>query len=232
MWTPDDFAPESDQWILRLVDENPFGLLVSGGASAPTATHVPMLLHPDDREGAAPDVVGSRVLGHLARANGHWRSLAEDDEVLAIFQGPHGYVSPTLYPDLPAAPTWNYTAVHLTGPIRLLHDPAEMMRIIDRTIDAVESPRPQPWDREPSREYFDRIIGGVVGFEIEVTGSQSCFKLSQDQWDTRRAAVTHDAVAGPDPSRRGLGRWMRRSTRPGPPPPGTTRRRDDGAAQR
>lgn len=221
MWTPDHFAPEADGWILRLVDENPFGLLVSGGAGAPTATHVPMLLRPEDRERAAPDLVGSRVLGHLARANQHWHSLADGDQALAIFQGPHGYVSPTLYPDEPAAPTWNYTAVHLTGPIRLLHEPAEMMRIIDRTIDTVESPRPDPWDREPSRRYFERIIGGVVGFEMVVTGSQASFKLGQDQWDARREAVMRDALVGPDPSRRGLGNWMQRSSRPGPPPPRT-----------
>lgn len=229
MWTPDHFAPESDDWLLRLVDENPFGLLVSAGAGAPTATHVPMLVRPDDREAAAPDLVGSRVVGHLARANRHWRSLTDGEDVLLVFQGPHGYVSPTLYPDLPAAPTWNYTAVHLTGPIRLLHDPAEMMRIVDHTIDTVESPRADPWDREPSRGYFDRIIGGIVGFEIEVSRSQSSFKLSQDQWDARRAAVTHDALAGADPSRRGLGRWMQRSTRPGPLPPASARRRSGDA---
>ena len=219
MWTPHHFAPESDAWVLRLVDENPFGLLVSAGARAPTATHVPMLVRPDDRGGAAADLVGSRVLGHLARANPHWRSITDGDEVLAIFRGPEGYVSPTLYPDQPAAPTWNYTAVHLTGPVRLLHDPAEMMHILDRTIDAVESGRDEPWDREPSRAYFDRIIGGVVAFEIEVTGSESSFKLSQDQWDARRDAVTRDAVAGPDPTRRRLGRWMEWARRPGPPPP-------------
>ncbi|MDN5804188.1 MAG: hypothetical protein L0H26_06330, partial [Microlunatus sp.] len=94
-----------------------------------------------------------------------------------------------------------------------------MMKIIDHTIDVVESDRPEPWDREPSRGYFEQIIGGVVGFDIEVTGSVSSFKLSQDQWDDRRDAVTRDALTGPDPARRELGCWMDRSTRPGPPPP-------------
>ncbi len=225
MWTPDEFTPEENTRQLRVNDENPFGLLVSAPQGAPTATHVPMLVHPEDRPGAPPDLVGCRVLGHLARANPHWRSMADGDEVLAVFWGPHGYVSPTLYPDEPAAPTWNYTAVHLTGPIRLLHDREEMMQVIDRTIDTVESPRAEPWDREPSREYFDRIIGGVVAFELTINRSQSSFKLSQDQWDSRRVAVTNDALTGPDETRRSLGQWMARSTRPGPLPPESRRTR-------
>lgn len=216
MWTPGHFETEESVWVARLVDENPFGMLVSSGAGAPTATHVPMLRHPQDRRRAGVDLLGTRVLGHLARANPHWRSINDGDEVLLVFHGPDGYVSPTLYPDEPAAPTWNYTAVHVTGPIKLIHDHVELMRVVDSTIDTVESGRSQPWNREPSRGYFERIIGGVVGFVVEVTGSSSSFKLSQDQWDARREAVTRDALESDDASRRDLGVWMRRSTRPGP----------------
>jgi len=213
VWTPDHFAATDPSWDAQLITEHPFGLLVSCASGVPVATHLPMLIHPEDRDRADAGLAGVRVLGHLARLNPQWRRITDGDPVLLIFTGPHGYVSPTQYADQPAAPTWNYTAVHLTGPIRLLHDEPDLLRVIDATIDTTERGRDPEWDREPSRDYIAKIISGVVAFEVTVEHVASSFKLSQDQPEHRRAAVTEQALGSPDESRRRLGDWMRRAAR-------------------
>src|SRR5258708_19898875 len=90
-----------------------FAALVSLHHGSTTATHAPLVVRED----------GDRVslLGHVAKANDHWKSLAAGGEVLVIFTGPHGYVSPSLYQSKLAVPTWNYTAVHAYGPPPIAH---------------------------------------------------------------------------------------------------------------
>jgi len=208
MWTPEHFRAATPEWDAELVGQCPFGLLVTSNDSTPEATHVPMLIHPDDRERAATGLTGCRILGHLARLNSHWTRIEESQPALLVFPGVHGYVSPTVYGEHPAAPTWNYAAVHVTGPITLVHDPKETMTVIDRTIDVLEGSGPAAhWDREPSRDYFDQIIRGVVAFEVRADKVESSYKLSQDQPpDRRAAAVEASARQGRDPG--SLGHWM------------------------
>lgn len=213
MWVPQHFERGEAGWDAEVIGQHPFGLLVTGGtgAVAPVATHIPMLLHPEDRVAAREGLVGQRILGHLARLNPHWEQITDGDPVLTIFQGPQGYISPTTYADEPAAPTWNYVAVHASGPIRLIHDPQDMMRVIDLTIDATEAGRHSPWDREPSRSYFERIIRGVVAFEVRVTSVAASYKVSQDQPDQRRRDVIAEAEGSADEGRRSMGTWVRRA---------------------
>lgn len=211
MWTPRHFASPSPLHDYQVIDEYPFGLFITRDQAAPVATHVPMLVHPNDVERAKQGLEGVRVLGHLARENSHWESVTDGDQVLLIFQGPHGYVSPTVYADEPAAPTWNYVSVHLTGPIRLIHERPRMLEVIGHTIEATERHHSPHWDPTPSRGYHERIIGGVVAFEVEVTHVASSHKLSQDQPPQRRQDAVADALASDDAGRRVLGEWMRRA---------------------
>ncbi|MBX3094026.1 MAG: FMN-binding negative transcriptional regulator [Cryobacterium sp.] len=211
MWTPRHFASPSPLHDFQVIDEYPFGLFVTRDHAAPVATHAPMLVHPEDRERATSGLTGIRILGHLARENSQWESVADGDQVLLIFQGPQGYVSPTVYADEPAAPTWNYVAVHLTGPIRLIHEHPRMLDVIDHTIDATERYHVPHWNAAPSRGYHERIVGGVVAFEVEVTHAISSHKLSQDQPPQRRQDAVADALRSDDSARRVLGEWMRRA---------------------
>ncbi|MEV5891784.1 FMN-binding negative transcriptional regulator [Nonomuraea fuscirosea] len=183
------YAAQHPAQVDLLVRENPFALVVSATDGAPVATHVPVILESDHVEGGT-------LLGHLARANPHWRSWESAPEVLVIFQGPHGYVSPTVYATDPAVPTWDYAAVHVTGRLELLDDALE---VVERTVEAVESGRCPSWEATPaSRERFRALLPGVVAFRVHVRTVQSMFKLSQDI-DAERYARVRDSFAAENP---------------------------------
>lgn len=175
---------------IDLVRRNPFALLVSAEATeAPVATHLPVVFPP----GEPPAVwEGVTLLGHLARANPHWQAFAARPEVLLVFSGPDGYVSPTAYGYTPAVPTWNYAAVHLTGSVEPLDDPAETLGVVERTVLVAESLRESRWDMASSRERFASLVEHVVAFRIHIRSARSVFKLSQDMPGDVRARVRED----------------------------------------
>jgi transcriptional regulator len=174
---------------VRLVRRHPFALVVSSVSGKPTATHTPVLVENPVEE----SFVGRTLLGHIARVNPQWWDWSDSPEVLVVFSGPDGYVSPTVYRTDPAVPTWDYAAVHLTGTIELITDRDATLDVIERTVSTMESTREPRWTPTPaSRARFDELIGGVVAFRVHVTGEQSLFKLSQDIPDDRRARVVAD----------------------------------------
>src|SRR5262245_59160657 len=111
MYLPPSFREDSLQAIHALVHDHSFGLLVSAGPSGLDATRVPFLLDPT--RGAK-----GTLTAHMARANDHWRNLEAAGEVLAVFSGPHTYISPTWYTNQKSVPTWNYVEVHAYGRAR------------------------------------------------------------------------------------------------------------------
>jgi transcriptional regulator len=123
----------------------------------------------------------------MARANPQWQSLG--GEVLVVFAGPHGYVSPTAYDYTPAVPTWNYAAVHVTGEVDLIEDREETLAVVEQTVRVAESGRDPVWDMTSSRGRFAELIGGVVAFRVHVRSVRSNFKLSQDMPAEVRARV-------------------------------------------
>lgn len=173
------YAAPSRVAVVDLVHRNPFALVVSGG-SPPVATHIPVILPGDVLEDAV-------LLGHMARVNPQWQSFGR--EVLVVFSGPHGYVSPTAYGYTPAVPTWNYAAVHVTGAVEVLTDRAETLAVVEETVRAAESWRDPPWDMTSSREKFESLIDDVVAFRVHVRTVRSNFKLSQDMAEDVRARV-------------------------------------------
>jgi transcriptional regulator len=179
------FAAPSPAHELELVRRNPFAMLVSGG-SPPVATHTPILL-PDGAESL------DTLVGHMARANQHWRSL--DGEVLVVFSGPHGYVSPTAYGYTPAVPTWNYAAVHVTGTAELITDREETLAVLEHTVRTAESKRDPAWDMTSSRPRFAELVRGVMAFRIQVREVRSNFKLSQNMPADVQARVRADLRA-------------------------------------
>jgi transcriptional regulator len=117
----------------------------------------------------------------MARANSQWRGFESSPRVLVVFSGPHGYVSPTTYVVTPAAPTWNYAAVHVTGRVRVIDDPETTLDVIKATVAVAERRQQAAWQIKPSLEYAKRILPGLVAFTIDVDDVRSTFKLSQDK---------------------------------------------------
>lgn len=169
MYVPEEFEAADPEAAWRLVDAYSFGLLISCKADQPFGSHLPFMADRDRRVLAA----------HLARANSHWEDL-DGRQVMAVFQGPHGYVSPSWYGGAPAVPTWNYAAVHVYGQARIIHDAG---RLRDMTFDLARRHEPAGgWDPDdlPDR-YIRSMLKGIVGLEIAVERLEAKQKLSQNR---------------------------------------------------
>lgn len=169
-----------------LVRQHIFGTLVTATPAGPTATHLPFLLdsqHPDEPHGV--------LHSHLAAANDHADGL-DGAQALVILLGPHGYISSSWYAERDSAPTWNYTAVHAAGTVRVNRDPKATLAHLAQLTAALETGRPRPWHlRELGTEGLHRRLDQIVYFTIAVTDLQVKFKLGQDE----RSGDTAAAIA-------------------------------------
>lgn len=176
MYSPDAFKVDDRTTLHAFMRQHNFATLVTQNDEGLQATHVPLVLK--------EEVGGQGALqGHLARANPQWRDLAPDKEVLVIFTGPHAYISPAWYQTSPAVPTWNYTAVHVYGRPRLVEDSGEFAVMLHEFVEVHERDRLDRWSGEMPEEFRDRLMKGIVGFEIAITRIEGKFKLSQNRPD-------------------------------------------------
>lgn len=173
MYVPAHFAARDTTLLYDLIDRHAFGLLLSA-AGGMVGSHVPFLLdRPQDDGGAAT------LVCHLAAANPQAAAL-DGQEVLCIFQGAHGYVSPNWYAKKPAVPTWNYQAVHAYGTARTTRDPARLRGIVERLSAVYEGPDGWKLSDEPD-SFADGLLRGIVGIEIPVARLEGKLKLSQNR---------------------------------------------------
>lgn len=182
LYRPDSFAVDDRAAIAHLVRDYPFATLVTPGAPEPFVSHLPLLLLPD----GGPH---GTLIGHFARANQHWRHVP-DVASLAVFHGPHAYVSPSWYgqPER-MVPTWNYATVHAHGTLEIMTDSAETRGVLDALIQRFEGTRAAPWTlRLPERER-DAMVAAIVAFRIPVDRLEAKFKLSQNRSAADRARV-------------------------------------------
>jgi transcriptional regulator len=182
LYLPNWFATHNDEAIARLVNQYPFAMLVTATDAEPQISHVP-LLH---RSGPAPH---GALIGHVARANPHWQLLA-DHPSIAVFHGPHAYVSPSWYTE-PAAmvPTWNYAVVHVHGTIELVDDRDAKLATVNELTSRFESERAAPWHLQLEGARLDAMLGAIVAFRMTITRIDAKFKLSQN-----RGAADRDRV--------------------------------------
>ncbi|MCA9018431.1 MAG: FMN-binding negative transcriptional regulator, partial [Planctomycetaceae bacterium] len=128
-------------------------------------------------------------LGHFAKANPQSKT-AQHEQVLAIFHGPHAYISPTWYEAANTVPTWNYQAVHVYGRYTAIDDPDELKAVIQQTVTFYEAPAASPWSMQNADPTFiDQLLQGIVGFKIEIERIEGKFKLSQNHPVERREKV-------------------------------------------
>jgi transcriptional regulator len=204
MYVPQWFARTEPAELFAFMEAHSFALLVSARDDAPFATHLPLLI---ERE-AGPH---GTLVGHMARANPHWRDL-DGHPVLAVFSGPHAYISPTWYEAEGTVPTWNYVAVHATGTFRLLDDPTAVTDIVARTVALYEAHMPTPWRVDTGAEYVRKLVNGIVGFRIEVDRLEGKWKLNQNHTPERRTMVIAALEQSSDPDAHEIARQMRETT--------------------
>lgn len=196
MLVPEIYRPRRASDVVDVVRTNPLALLAGNGAGTPFASHVPIIL--DESAAAAdgePRLVGTTMLGHLNRTNEHWRALQECEQVLAVFQGPHFYISPVAYEQRPAAPTWNFITVHLRGRVEPVPAGEPTLEIVIATVRALEKVAGTSWDPARSLDYFRRIVPGVGAFRFHVEDAQAMFKLSQEHTPETRGMIREHLTA-------------------------------------
>jgi len=190
-----DRAPQID-----LMRAFPLATLVSVADGVPAFTHLPLFV-----EERGESIV---LLGHVAMANPHRRAWQPEQAVIAIFQGPNGYVSPRLYSVREAVPTWNYIAVHAQGRLRTIEGSAGKEGILKALIDVHDAPYRQQWD-DLGEEFREKMKRGILGLEIAVDRIDGKFKLSQNRPPEDRASVLGAMEVG-GAGERALAEWMRR----------------------
>lgn len=194
MYTPPFNRADDEVELRALVAHVRTGWWVTSGLdAAPSATYLPVIWRED------------RVIAHLAKANPHWREIGDATPALVIVTGPDAYVSPTWYAAKAehgkVVPTWNYTAVHLTGLARVHHDPEWLRMAVEELTNEHERVRAAPWDvTDAPDSYIAGQLRGIVGVELRVSKVEGKAKLSQNRSRADREGV----VAG-----------LRQSDRPG-----------------
>ena len=181
MYVPTHFAETDPATLHAVIEAHSFGLLVSDIGGVPFATHLPFLLEPS----SGPH---GTLVGHMARANPHWRGLA-GQTALAVFSGPHAYISPSWYEAENVVPTWNYSAIHASGPVLLIEDRDGLLDIVERSVAVYESAMPAPWKLDASGIFLDRMLAQIVGFRIEIATIEGKWKMSQNHPVERREKV-------------------------------------------
>ena len=202
MYIPAAFHERDTEKLFDLIEQFSFGLLVSEHDGAPFATHLPLLV---DRSHAPSGC----LVGHMARPNPQWQQ-AEGQNVLAIFSGPHAYVSPTWYKAENVVPTWNYIAVHVYGTFHAIHDVDALLEIVGRYVDFFEAALPSPWKFDAASEYARNMARGIVGFRIAISRLEGKWKLNQNQPRSRREKVVRALLASEDESSQAIAALMQR----------------------
>jgi transcriptional regulator len=162
-----------------LIEEHALGAWVIQGVDGLVANHIPFLL--DRTRGPHGTLVG-----HVARANPVWKSLAAAAPSLVMFQGPQSYITPNWYPGKAehgkVVPTWDYAVVHAHGVARAIEDRDWMMDMLARLTNAQEASQPAPWrvDDAPA-DYIDKLLRAIVGIEIPIERLEGKLKASQDE---------------------------------------------------
>lgn len=195
MYLPKHFANDDRAALDAVIRSNPFGLLIGELDDEPFATHLPFLLD------------GDRLLAHFARGNPHWKAMDGTREMLAVFSGPHAYISPRWYEASQAVPTWNYVAVHVYGAPRIVEDAGELRETLDRLVAEYEGDAWSLAGQEP--DFISRMTRGIVAFELPVARIEGKFKLSQNRPDGDRHRVVAALEGAGDDASRDLARMMR-----------------------
>jgi len=199
LYIPEHFRVRDHADAITFMRTNSFAILVSATTDGPFATHAPLVVSES----------GEHVLirGHVAKANPHWRHLERQPHCLAIFHGPHAYISPANYATREVVPTWNYGAVHVYGNARVFSAPEELLGVLHELIPSFEPAYAEQW-ASLSAAYRERMLSHIVGFEIAVTKIEAKFKLSQNRTKEEQSNIIASLGGSEDTTVSGVARLM------------------------
>lgn len=174
MYIPPAFRVADPGKLAAFIRRHSFATLITHDGTVPFASHLPMLFRSE---------TGSHgtLVSHMARANPQWQHFASGGEALVVFQGPHSYVSPSWYQTELAVPTWNYAAVHAYGVPVVFNEHERVVALLRETVSAYEASLERPWAGDLPEDFRDKLMHGIVAFEIPVTRIEGKFKLGQNR---------------------------------------------------
>lgn len=193
MYNPSHFQETRLDVLHGLIRQQPLSTLVTLTADGLVANHIPLYLRFDGTGQGT-------LVGHVARANPIWKDFDANTAALAIFQGPHKYITPRAYATKAehgkVVPTWNYVTVHARGPLQVQQDPAWIRAQLMDLVTQQEAPAPAPWavDDAP-REYTDTMIRALVGISIPIVDLSGKWKVSQNQPAVNQASLLQNLRA-------------------------------------
>ena len=217
MYVPSHFATTDLAALHALVRAHSFATLVTARAGdAPFASHVPLVLS------ARRGELGT-LTGHVARANPHWRAFDGESQALAVFTGPHAYVSARWYPSAKQVPTWNYVAVHASGRPRVIDDPARVFALLRALMLENEASLAEPARAvgKGPRDFadipfahLDKLLRSIVAFELPIERIEGKRKLSQNKKPAERRALAAGLEQAGSADARALASLMRAELEP------------------
>jgi len=203
LYTPSHFAMSDRVATARLIHDYPFATLVTPATPEPFVSHLPLLFVADCEPHGT-------LLGHMARANPHWEHAGSVTSI-AIFHGPHAYVSPSWYAEpAKAVPTWNYAAVHVHGTLETIRDPLETRQVLDALVQRFEGARDAPWRFAMPERQRDALVGAIVAFRLRIRTLDAKFKLSQNRPPSDQVRVADALDAEGYAEATAVAQWMRR----------------------
>ncbi len=206
MYLPPHFKAKEAAHAAELIRAYPLASLISNDDDGfPFVSHLPLHL-PLPAQQQSPEVQAPMtLLGHVAKANPHWRYLQARPQALVTFMGPHAYMTPRVYPDLARVPTWNYLAVHAKVSVRLIEEPLAKDRLLKKLIGDHDPAYAPQWVGL-GEDFQHKMLAGIVAFELTVLDLQCKLKLNQhrpEAFDKMRALY-----AAGNENERALAAWM------------------------
>lgn len=196
------FKASNPDYVINLMNDHPFAVMMGVDyENKPVATQVPLLV--EERES------GIFLLGHIMRNTSHHKAFENNGNVMALFHGPHCYISASWYENMEQASTWNYLSVQVDGVIKFLGD-SELMKILKKTTEKFEKSNSQASYESLPDAYVNRHLPAIIGFEIQVTSINHTFKLSQNKDAKTFDAILHHLDLG-DEQCRSIATHMRKN---------------------
>lgn len=207
MYNPAHFALTDPEALQRVIHQHPLGMLVTHGPEGLDANHLPFEYDPSRGEHGT-------LIAHVARANPVWQQCAGGADVMVVFRGVEGYISPSWYPSKHEAhrqvPTWNYEVVHAHGRLTVRDDEKFVRGVVARLTRTHEAAEPQPWKMgDAPADYLDMMLQAIVGLEIAVTRLEGKAKLGQNkELRDRQGAVAALQARGRAPLAQAMGQTL------------------------
>ncbi|MEH1967285.1 FMN-binding negative transcriptional regulator [Nostoc sp.] len=204
MYIPNAFREDDIEKLVAFMRANSFATLVSILNDVPVASHIPLVVTMQN------NVV--KLSGHLAKPNPQWQVFGVG-EALAVFTGPHAYISPSLYEKRESVPTWNYIAVHAYGvpQVITLGDSPELMdQMIEDMIDTYGSEYKSQW-HSLSDNFREGMMNGIIGFEMTITRLEGKYKLSQNRSHSDQNNIADALLQSTEPTVHAIGAAMKQN---------------------